>query len=96
MITVRNVFQVKFGKGDEMVALAKERRQSLTPDLGMRILTDLSGPMFTVVLEFSAPSLAEWQKMQAEEFARPEFRAMFARMAPLIEMGRREYYTVEE
>jgi hypothetical protein len=96
MIIVRNVFQAKYGKGDELLALFKEARRTWASQVPMRLLTDLSGPFFTVVAEFSAGSLAEWERVQAQEFARPEFGEMFARTLSLTESGRREYYTVEE
>ena len=96
MIIVRNVFQAKYGKGDELVALFKEARRTWAGNVGMRLLTDLSGPFFTLVAEFSAASLADWERLQAQDFARPEFAEMFARTLPLTESGRREYYTVEE
>jgi len=47
------------------------------------------------VLETTTVSLAGWEKRIAEIFARPEFGAWFARMTPLVESGRREFYNVE-
>lgn len=96
MIVIRNVFQAKYGKGNELVALFKEARRTWARTVEMRILTDLSGPFFTVVAEFSAESLASWEQVQGREFARPEFAEMFAQSLPLTESGWREYYTIEE
>src|SRR6266511_3184149 len=51
MILVRDVFQAKYGKSGELVALFKEAHQKW-PDAmqyGRRVLTDASGPFFTVV-----------------------------------------------
>lgn len=95
MILVRNVFQAKYGKGDELVALFKELREKWGPDYSGRILTDVSGPFFTVVDETEVESLAEWERLRAEIFARPEFGDWFARMVPLVESGRRELYNIE-
>ena len=61
---------------------------------GFRILTDASGPFFTVVTELEVESFAVWQQFMAEEFAMPEFGDWFARMMPLVESGRREFYNV--
>ncbi len=40
-------------------------------------------------------SLAEWERRIAEIFAMPEFGDWFARMIPLVESGRREFYNIE-
>ncbi|MBI2942550.1 MAG: hypothetical protein HYY04_19135 [Chloroflexi bacterium] len=96
MILVRSVFQAKYGRGGELVALLKEVQQHSAAKHGpTRILTDLSGPFFTVVSETEAPSLAEYERALGEIFSLPEFGAWFARMEPLVESGRREFYTIE-
>jgi|FLYK01.1.fsa_nt_gi hypothetical protein len=56
MILVRDVFQAKYGRGGELVALFKQARQ-LWP-YATRILTDASGPFFTVVTETEPERLA--------------------------------------
>ena len=58
MILVRDVFQAKFGKGGELVALFQEARRQGLSMYGERILTDASGPFYTVVLETTTESLA--------------------------------------
>ena len=95
MIIVRDVFQAKYGKGGELVALFKEARPELFPDHGFRILTDASGPFFTVVTEAEMASLGEWEKIIQEAFSNPEFGKWFARMEPLVRSGQREFYNVE-
>ena len=55
MLLVRQVFQAKYGRGDELVALFQEFNARMR-DAGelspqFRILTDASGPFFTVVTE---------------------------------------------
>ena len=102
MILVRDVFQAKYGKGDELVAVFKEafeRYASRAPEHAgrhrVRLLTDLSGPFFTVIIETVVESLADWERGAAESLAHPEFGAWFARMAALVESGRREFYRLE-
>lgn len=95
MILVRDVFQAKYGKGDELVALFKEIGGEWGPGFYGRVLTDLSGTFFTVVAEMEVESLAEWERRRAELFALPEFGEWFARMAPLVESGGREFYNIE-
>ena len=74
MIIERNVFQAKYGRGDELVQLLEEGRPTLAK-YGMgsyRILTDLSGPFFTVEMETELESLAAFEST-CEAFADPDF-----------------------
>ena len=50
--------------------------------------------LFTVVIEITVESLAAWEHRIAEIFSQPEFGVWFARMTPLVESGRREFYTI--
>jgi len=95
MILVRDVFQAKYGRGDELVTLFKEVKEKWGADYASCILTDLSGLFFTVVVETEAESLVEWERRRTEIFALPEFGDWFARMTPLVESGRREFYNIE-
>jgi hypothetical protein len=49
---------------------------------------------FTVVIETTVESLAAWEHRITEIFSLPEFGVWFARMTPLVESGRREFYTI--
>lgn len=99
MIVVRDVFQAKYGHGGELVELFKEGQQKWSADMAMgfaqRILTDASGPFFTVITETEIDSMAAWEQESVKVFARPDFAAWFARMMPLVENGRREFYHLE-
>jgi hypothetical protein len=95
MILVRSVFQAKYGKGGDLVAFFKEVHQKWPESTAERILTDASGQFFTVVTETEVESLAEWERRAAEILALPEFSEWFARMTPLVESGRREFYNIE-
>ena len=101
MMIVRDVFQAKYGRGDELVALFKEITEHWNQGKHQvqlhshRILTDASGPFFTVVTELEVEDFVAWQQFMAEEFAMPQFGDWFARMMPLVESGRREFYNVE-
>jgi hypothetical protein len=95
-ILVRHVFQAKYGRGDEIVAALKEMSGGMTERVrGYRVLTDLSGPFFTVVMEYEVESLGEFEKGMAEAFSDPRMQEFMGRTAPLIESGRREFYTVQ-
>jgi hypothetical protein len=96
MIVVRDTFQAKFGKAGALVALFKESRKQWPGQSVDRIFTDVSGPFDTVVTEATVESVAAWQQRQASVSSTPEFGDWFARMLPLVESGRREYFTIEE
>ena len=100
MLVVRDVFQARYGRGDELVALFKEiaayweQSDNARALQAFRILTDASGPFFTVVTEIEIESFAVWPEFMAAEFALPQFADWFARMMPLVESGRREFYNL--
>jgi hypothetical protein len=95
MIMIRDVFQAKYGRGDELVQLFKQIFIEAGEYYSGRIMTDLSGPHFTVVTEVEAESMDDFQRRLREGFSQPEFGEMFSRMMELVESGRREFYTIE-
>ena len=97
MILVRNVFQAKYGRGDELVELLAEGRELLSR-YGMgsyRILTDPAGPFFTVIMEQEIESLAAYEQTR-EGFSDTDFGPWFARMTELVDSGSREFFTIED
>ncbi len=98
MILVRNVFQVKWNKMDEVLAGMAQMR-SLSEDLGrprQRVLTDLGGPMFTLVVEMEVESVDQWQQQQQQMFSDPKWQAAAANMPDVFESGRTEFYTIHD
>lgn len=95
MIIVRDVFQAKYGKGNDLVALFKDAKEKWSAHYAPRILTDKSGPFFTVVTETEFESLAAWEQESGKIFSMPEFGDWFERMTQLVESGRREFYNLE-
>lgn len=96
MIVVRGVFQAKYGKGGDLVALIKEGN-TMWPSLRgghPRILTDLSGPFFTIVSEAEYESFGAWEADSQAIFKDARFAAWFARMTQLVESGSREFYSL--
>ncbi len=96
MIVVRGVFQAKYGKGDELVQLLKEGEKIWPPVRNSRILTDVSGPFFTVVSEGEFDSLAAYEAYNRQTFDTARFAEWFERMVPLVEHGHREFYNLVE
>lgn len=100
MIVVRNVFQLRFGKAREPLAVWKDGR-ALFQRLGMpmeksRILTDVVGPFYTLVLENSFESLTDYERSGEKVMGDEEWRAWHARLTPLCEGGHREIFSVVE
>jgi len=100
MIVIRNVFRLKFGKAREAVALFKEglaiQKKAGGPDLPTRLLTDLTGPFYTVVLEITAPSLASFETDAPRLMGDKDWQANYQKIAGLVESGYREVYTLVE
>src|SRR5688572_22899103 len=98
MLVARQVFRAKYGRGDELVALFKEfntRMQEVGGDTpNFRILTDASGPFFTVVTEVEVESFAAWEGSFRESMGQPWMGEWFGRMQPLVESGSREFYNL--
>ena len=97
MIVVRNVFQLKFGKARAALAVMKEGiaiQKRLAPEGSARLLTDLTGRHYTLVLELTVPSLAAMETMVPRVFGDPEFQANYQKMVPLVESGHREVFTI--
>src|SRR5262245_16275327 len=100
MLVARQVFQAKYGRGDELIAHFREfntRMREDGPDTPrFRILTDVPGPFFTVVTEVEVENLAAWEGRFTTAMARPWLGEWFGRMLPLVESGSREFYTLVE
>ena len=99
MILIRNVFQLKFGKAREAVALVKEAvaiQKRAGANFPARILTDITGPFYTVVLELTVPSLAAFETEAPRYMGDKDFQANYQKLVPLVESGHREIFTIVE
>ena len=95
MIVERDVFQAKYGHGDELVALLKESKPMMIKAgaKNVRILTDLTGTFFTVVMEVEYGSAAEMEKTLSM-MGDPEFEKWFQRMVPMVDTGNRQLFSI--
>ena len=99
MIVIRNVFRLQFGKAKEAVALFKEsdaiqKRVGAGADFQVRLLTDVTGPFYTVVMEITAPSLAAFEAGAPQLMGNKDWQANYQKIAALVESGYREVYSV--
>jgi hypothetical protein len=96
MIIVRDVFQLKFGKARDVKTLMQESKKLMGEERTKksRVLFDLVGPSYTMVLEFSYSSLSDFEKELSQEMGKPEWRDWYQKFIPLIEKSYREIFTV--
>ena len=96
MIVVRDIFQLKFGKAKEALALWKEGLP-LVKKAGHkvdRLLTDLAGPYYTLVLECIYQSLADYETAETKTRGNLEWANWYQKLIPLVDSGRREILTI--
>jgi hypothetical protein len=100
MVVIRNVFRLKFGKAREAVALFKEgiaiqKRvgASTSVSFSTRLLTDVTGPFYTVVLELMVPSLSAFEAAAPQLMGDKEWQANYQKISALVESGYREIFT---
>lgn len=98
MIVVRDIFQLRFGKAREAKALLKEGI-ALIESSGFkidRVLADVTGPYYTMVLESTHKSLTDYERTENGHSADGRWKTWYEKFVPLVESGRREIYQVVE
>jgi len=101
MIVIRNVFRLKYGKAREALpimkeALAIQKRVLTGVDFSTRLLTDVTGPFYTVVLEITVPNLAAFETNTPRLFADKEMQANMQKGSAFVESGYREVFSIVE
>jgi hypothetical protein len=99
MILVRNVFQLKFGQAKPAVALWKEGKE-LAKDHGVkgssRILTDLTGPSYTLVFETTHENLAAFENDIPTAMKSGEWQEWYKKLVPHVKSSYREILNIVE
>jgi hypothetical protein len=101
MIVVRQKFQLKWGKAKEAVGLLREglaiqKRVLSGVEFSTRVLTDVTGPFYTLILEITVPNLATFEAQTPRLFADKDVQANMQKMAGLVESGSREIFSIVE
>jgi hypothetical protein len=99
MILVRNVFRLKFGKAREAVAILKDGiaiHKKFGSEMSTRLLTDITGEFYTLVLEITVPSLTALESMQPRIMGDKDWQANYQKFIPLVESGTREVFAILE
>jgi hypothetical protein len=99
MMVVRDIFRLKFGQSKEAKALWKEAAAALRNSgygpIDVRLLTDLAGtPYYSVILESTFKSVAEWEKAHQAAHDNATWKALYAKIIPFTESGHREILSV--
>ena len=97
MILVRNVFHCHPGKAGELARAFSENADQMPESMRLptRVLTDLSGPFDTVVVEMVVESIDDYQRRLQAMFADAAAMQQATPFNALVRSGHREYYTIE-
>ena len=98
MILVRDIFNLKYGKAKEAMALWKEgqailKKGGYNPE---RILVDMTGRSYTLVLESVYASLSDFDDRLQDTQAHDEWRKWYEKFLPLVDSGSREIFRIVE
>ncbi len=96
MILVRNVFQIKYGRMKEVKELLKEGAKLMNAANKPRLLTDLTGPFYTLVMETTHKDLASLETEMRTDMSQAALASWYQKLIPLVESGYREIYTILE
>ena len=98
MIVVRDIMRLKFGKAKDVKALMKESKDFMTADevKKSRVLFDLVGPAYTMVIETTCTNLAEFESDMSKGFSDKRWQEWYQRFIPLVEQSYREIFTIYE
>jgi hypothetical protein len=81
---------------DEVLGILKKLQSSTDNPMGeTRVLTDLSGNFFTLVMETKAESMDAFQASLQKMFSNPEMLTQVNAMNDYFLSGQREYYNIE-
>ncbi len=98
MILVRDIFQVKFGRMKEAKEIWKEMLKVMPAPVGNRprILTDLTGQYYTLVMESTFKDLTDYESFSRQEMGAAGVGALYQKFVPLVDSGHREIFTIVE
>jgi hypothetical protein len=93
MFIIRNTFIAKPGCAGKLAAQFKEAVAAFQMP-GARVMTDMTGNLNTVIMEYTAESLAEFEKRIQEIIGSPAYRERMAGYTELWITGSREILRV--
>ena len=96
MIVVRDVFQLKFGKAREAIAIMRDamKVEDNSRYRTSRVLVDLTGDYYQLVMESEFESLGDFETALQEVTSSSAWREIYSRFTPLVQSGRREVFRI--
>jgi hypothetical protein len=99
MIIEQNIFYLKFGKAKDAIVLWKQICEELKKDTRFttpcRILTDLTGPAYTLIFELNLKSYMEINPMVHIWKTNEKAKELYQQFIPMCESAERELYKIE-
>jgi hypothetical protein len=98
MIIERNEFRIKFGKMKDALALWNEMMAEFKNNkegIHVRILTDMTGPSYTLVLEMELRDLIHVGLKNYAWMTKSKIGELYQQFVPLCESSVRTLYKVE-
>ena len=98
MYVERNEFQLKFGASKEALPMWRgylDKVKARDKSIHARLLTDVSGPAYTMVLEIYYSSFAEAEPSQCRLTHQTDWKEFYDRFIPLCERSSRTYYKLQ-
>jgi len=98
MLIERNEFRIKFGHVKEALALWKEifdSFQDMKDKPRIRILTDVTGPAYTIVLELQLRGFQDLGFKAYQWQTNPKAHELYKKVIPLCESAHKTLYTLE-
>jgi len=94
MIIIRDIFQLRFGEAKEAIPLLKQGAAALK-EAGYpvdRILADVTGEYYTLVMESRFESLSQYERAAASIRDLDAWQRAYRGFVPLVRAGRREVF----
>lgn len=98
MIIERMQFSLQFGKAKESIQIWKQIMDCIkTMKNGnrMRMLTDMSGPSYTLIIEFHYNSMLDYGPNQYNWMTNETIRDLYSKFIPLCNSANRTLYKIE-
>ena len=95
MYIERNEFQLKFGGAKEALPMWKEYLSKVhvrDKDIHFKILTDVSGPGYVIILEIEYQTFAEAEPSQCKLTHQEDWKEFYSKFIPYCESTKRTYY----
>jgi hypothetical protein len=98
MFVERNVFHLKFGAARQALTMWKEflgKAHLLNKNIHARLLTDVTGRGYTIVLELSYESFADLEPSQCSLIKTEGWKEFYQQFIPMCEYSERTQYKLE-